>query len=161
MRVAYEGDVKLFAPLHNFNRIGKALMSVFALIIGDDWPDKVALYVRASQEEFGMAGEVLAWIYFMLVMLSGHIVMMALITALLLKNFESSLNEELKINYSVKDHKKAQLMLIRKKMQAVEESKAPLCSSKAMKDRLKWAKSLFNSSFNGNLAALRREEIEK
>ena len=89
------------------------------MIIGDDWPDKVALYVRASHEEFGMVGEVLAWVYFMLVMLSGHIVMMALITALLLKNFESSLNEELKINYSVKDHKKAQLMLIRKKMQAV------------------------------------------
>lgn len=37
----------------------------------------------------------MAWSYFVLVMLTGHIVMMALITALLLKNFEKTLNSEL------------------------------------------------------------------
>lgn len=81
--------------MHHFNRIGSALICVFSLIIGDNWPVKVSVFVRASQEEFGLAGEIMAWTYFVLVMLTGHIVMMALITALLLKNFEKTLTDEL------------------------------------------------------------------
>ena len=92
---AYEKDEHIYAPLHNFNRIGKSLVCVFALVIGDSWPAKVAEYVRAGQEEYGTAGEVVACTYFVLVMLTGHIIMMALVTALLLKNFEKSLGNEL------------------------------------------------------------------
>ena len=103
----------------------------------------------------------MAWTYFVLVMLTGHIVMMALITALLLKNFEKTLNSELQLNYSVKDHKKAQLLLIRSKTWSLGESSEPVCSIKAIKARLARMKNLFISTFSGNRAAVKRNEIER
>ena len=106
-----------------------------------------------------MAGEIIAWTYFVLVMLTGHIVMMALVTALLLKNFEQSLGNELQKQYAVKDHRKAQLEL--SGADHDQKLQAPFCSAVAWRQRSEWISDLFNQTFTGNRAALRRAKRAK
>ena len=84
---AYEGGTRLFEPIDNFNSIGKAIFTVFLLVIGDDWPTIATPYIRASRED-GEFTELIAYSYFMILLVTGHVVLLALLTALLLKNFK-------------------------------------------------------------------------
>ena len=146
--------------MHNFNRIGKAFICVFALIIGDSWNNKLAEYVLAGQEELGMVGQIISWTYFILVMLVGHIVMMALVTALLLKNFEQSVGSELQKKYEVKDRRKAQRRLTGDENK-LKKKKKPVCSCEFFQKALKKLSKLFNRTFSGNKAALNRDKLQK
>ena len=57
------------------------------LLVGDDWPSIATNHIRASKEE-GAFSEIIAYFYFLIVLITGHIALQALLTALLLKNFE-------------------------------------------------------------------------
>ena len=61
---------------------------MFLLVNGDDWPSIAIPYIRASKEE-GKVAEIIAYLYFIALLLTGTIVLMALLTALLLKNYNS------------------------------------------------------------------------
>ena len=42
------GRTNLVSPLNNFDDIGSAIICAFALVMGDDWQSKAALYIRAG-----------------------------------------------------------------------------------------------------------------
>lgn len=71
-------------PRENFNTIGSALITVFIVIAGEDWNAVMYTYVRALEETNG--GRNLAKAYFVSLFMIGNIMMLALFTALLLKN---------------------------------------------------------------------------
>lgn len=87
------GTTNLISPVRNFDTIGSAMLHSFALFIGDDWYAKTALYIRAGQAQ-GTFPMMLAYFFFVILIISGHVVLQALLTALLLKNFEQSLHDE-------------------------------------------------------------------
>ena len=81
---AYEGGTRLFEPIDNFNSIGKAIIfTVFLLVVGDYWP--TIFWASREDKEFA---ELIAYSYFMLLLETGHVVLINLLTALLLKNFK-------------------------------------------------------------------------
>ena len=80
------GDYYEF-PRDNWNNVGFALTTVFILIIGEDWNWTMYQWVRA----FGAgstANEVLAILFFIILMIVGNIVLFSVFTAILLQNFD-------------------------------------------------------------------------
>ena len=63
------------------------MITVFMLLVGDEWPKIATINIMASKEA-GDVAEIIAYLYFLVVLITGHIVLQALLTALLLKNFE-------------------------------------------------------------------------
>ena len=59
------------------------------MIVGEDWNQVRDLYVRALGYE-NEVGWQFAKIYFTFVMIGGNIILLALFTSLLLKNFDAS-----------------------------------------------------------------------
>lgn len=87
-----QGD-KLTWPRQNFNNIFNAMLSVFIVIVGEDWNVYMYLYVRA----LGHGSETwrnIAILYFILLFLIGNTILLALFTALLLKNQEEDENKD-------------------------------------------------------------------
>ena len=66
------------------------MVSIFMIVIGEDWHVIAGTYVRASAE-FGSESRTIAMVYFIILVVVGHIMLLALFTALLLRNFESNL----------------------------------------------------------------------
>ena len=65
------------------------MVTIFIMIVGEDWNAVMYKYVRANSID-SAAGRYIAIVYFMFVMILGNIILLALFTALLLKNFEPS-----------------------------------------------------------------------
>ena len=76
-------------PRENFNNVFNALITVFIVIVAEDWNQVMYLYVRAAGESSPLSWNI-ALIYFLLTMIIGNIILLALFTALLLKNFDPS-----------------------------------------------------------------------
>ena len=73
-----------------------SLVTIFIVIVGEDWNQVMNLYVRALGYESSVGWQV-ARMFFLIVMIGGNIILLALFTSLLLKNFDASslnLNQE-------------------------------------------------------------------
>ena len=79
------------------------MVSIFIIFIGEDWDEIAVLYLRASRSQ-GAASYTIARLYFVMLLLIGHIMLLALFTALMLRNFGASLKEKEKM--LERDHKK-------------------------------------------------------
>jgi voltage-dependent calcium channel L type alpha-1D len=68
------------SPRINFDGLGDALLGVFVIVIGDDWNSIMAQYVRATN----------LWsvFYFISLTIMGNIVLLNLLLAILLREFE-------------------------------------------------------------------------
>ena len=125
--------------------------------MGDDWHVKAALYVRAGQEQ-GRLAMALAYFFFLTIIVAGHVVLQALLTALLLKNFEQSLSQE-----AEEQLEKERLALINRDKnvdevnEEVEDDHDKLACTKC-KDGLKGIQETFHRTFTGNLVAYDREQ---
>ena len=151
-----EKGTLLIDPVLNFNSIGRAIMCIFALFIGDDWPNKAAEYIRASREDGAMA-EVMAYTYFLLTMVTLHVIMQGLLTALLLKNFEKSIKGE---SDSLEKDRQRTLQRLHEFSETKSERFEPdksVCSGKIWKKRWDNFALTFNRVFTGNSAAFERD----
>ena len=68
-------------------------MTIFIVIIGEDWNEILYLYERALGAESELGWQ-LTRIYFLIIMIIGNIILLALFTSLLLKNFEKKADEK-------------------------------------------------------------------
>ena len=71
-------------PRENFNSISNALITVFVIIAAEDW--NVVMYTYVRSLENSEYGRLLATTYFIGLFIIGNVAMLALFTALLLKN---------------------------------------------------------------------------
>ena len=128
--------------------------------MGDDWHIKAALYIRAGQEQ-GILAMSLAYVFFLTIIIAGHVVLQALLTALLLKNFEQSLSQEAeewlekeRLALINRDDNEAELY-----EQAADDRDKACC--RGCKDSLNGIKETFNRTFTGNIVAYEREQANK
>ena len=91
IQAAFASGMQLTWPRTNFNNIFNSLVTVFVIIVGDDWNSVMYLYVRAVGIE-SSNGRNLALAYFIILYVIGNIILLAIFTALLLKNFETNLD---------------------------------------------------------------------
>lgn len=68
----------------NFDTLPNAMITVFIVIIGDDWNELMVEYIRATTPG--------AIAYFVSLVISGNIILLQLFLALLLNNFEDQEN---------------------------------------------------------------------
>ena len=143
----------LIDPLNNFNTIGQSIVCVFAVVMGDDWQSKASLYIRAgyAQDSLGM---VLAYFFFTLLMISGHIFLNALLTALLLKNFEQTQNEQ----YEEQQQKKLKKRSSDSDSDSSDEEDDNEIAGEKWKRLCLYVKDMFNSTFTGDQLAYQREK---
>ena len=73
--------------------MGNALTTVFILIIGEDWNWTMYEWVRAFGDGSTM-NEILATLFFIILMIVGNIVLFSVFTAILLQNFEGGDDDE-------------------------------------------------------------------
>ena len=66
-----EGE--LMWPRENFNNVFNALITVFIVIVAEDWNQVMYLYVRAAGESSPLSWNI-ALIYFLLTMIIGNII---------------------------------------------------------------------------------------
>ena len=74
-------------PRENFNDILSAMVTVFIVIIGEDWNSVMFLYTRALAANSSW-GRQYAIFYFVSLFSIGNIILLALFTALLLKSHD-------------------------------------------------------------------------
>ena len=74
-------------PRENFNNVFHSLVTIFIVLMGEDWNEVMYLYVRALGADSDLGG-LLARCYFLIIMITGNITLLALFTSLLLKNFD-------------------------------------------------------------------------
>ena len=79
------------------------MITVFIVIIGEDWNATMYLYVRAIDDDSG--GRFTALAYFISLFAFGNIVMLALFTALLLRAGEDNDQEKLRKRIVAKEHR--------------------------------------------------------
>lgn len=65
-----------------------SLVTIFIVIMGEDWNQVLYLYVRALGADNNELGWQLARTYFLIIMITGNVILLALFTSLLLKNFD-------------------------------------------------------------------------
>jgi hypothetical protein len=87
IQAAFAAGDELFWPRVNFNNIFYSMVTVFLVIVSEDWNSDMALYVRAKGFE-STTGRSIAMAYFFILFIIGNTILLALFTALLLKNFE-------------------------------------------------------------------------
>jgi voltage-dependent calcium channel L type alpha-1D len=68
------------SPRTNFDEFQYAVITIFIVLIGEDWNNVMYAYVRATNS--------LAIAFFMSLMILGNLVLLNLFLAILLKNFE-------------------------------------------------------------------------
>jgi voltage-dependent calcium channel L type alpha-1D len=68
------------SPRTNFDEFQYAIITIFIVLIGEDWNNVMYAYVRATNS--------LAIAFFMSLMILGNLVLLNLFLAILLKNFE-------------------------------------------------------------------------
>jgi hypothetical protein len=83
------------SPRENFDNIGNAFTTVFILVVGEMWPTIMYNYTRVYDPEgVGTLNSGLINIYFVMVIISGNLIMMSLFTSILLDNFEQPNDED-------------------------------------------------------------------
>ena len=92
----YESGQEMQWPRENFNNVFSSLITVFIVIVAEDWNQVMYRYVRALDAD-GSGGRTTALLYFIVLFIVGNTVLLALFTALLLKSQDSdveSIEEE-------------------------------------------------------------------
>lgn len=79
-------------PRTNFNDFFNSFLTVFIVIIAEDWNQYMYMYVRAIGYQ-NEVGRTLGILYFIMVFAIGNTIMLALFTALLLKGSEDDVKE--------------------------------------------------------------------
>ena len=102
IQAAFVEGEELNWPRDNFNNIFSSLVTVFIVIMAEDWNATMYLYVRAYGHE-STGGRPLAIFYFIALFIVGNTIMLALFTALLLKNFKEDLES---LKKKVKDRER-------------------------------------------------------
>ena len=77
-------------PRENFNNVFNSIVTVFIIIVAEDWNQVMYLYVRALGADMS-GGRNLATAYFISLFVIGNIIFLALFTALLLKSQEKGI----------------------------------------------------------------------
>lgn len=85
IQAAFERGDTLTWPRVNFNNVFNSLLTVFIVVVAEDWNQVMYLYVRALSYDAGI-GRSLSIIYFLCLFILGNTIMLALFTALLLKS---------------------------------------------------------------------------
>ena len=94
IKATFESGKEMIWPRDNFNNIFNSMITVFIVIIAEDWNATMYLYVRALDAESG--SRFTALFYFISLFVIGNTVMLALFTALLLRKGETNDVETLK-----------------------------------------------------------------
>jgi len=83
------GIKKMIAPRENFDSIWNALITVFIIILGEDWPGVMYNYVRVYDllDSTGAYGWAIS-LFFILSFMIGNFLLLSLFVAILLQNFE-------------------------------------------------------------------------
>lgn len=89
-----------------------ALTSIVIVILGEDWNFVMYTWVRSVSQDPVLA--TLAQIYFMSLVILGNFIMMSLFTALLLRNFEDDIAQEIEDHFANKTVKKSLVPKVRK-----------------------------------------------
>jgi hypothetical protein len=88
-------DSVMVAPRANFDSISNALITVFIIILGEDWPGIMYNYVRIydlGENNNGAPGWGIS-IFFILAFMVGNFLLLSLFVAILLQNFEEKKDE--------------------------------------------------------------------
>ena len=85
IQAAFEAGQTMNWPRENFNDIFSSVLTVFIVIVAEDWNQVMYLYVRALQAD-SSNGRTFAIAYFIGLFIVGNTVLLALFTALLLKS---------------------------------------------------------------------------
>lgn len=147
-------------PRENFNDIWQSAVTVFIVIVAEDWNAVMYLYVRAYGYE-SAGGRPLAIFYFITLFIVGNTIMMALFTALLLKNFKADL-AELKVKMKEREKREAHELLKDEEDSDEEAGGNPCrqccsayCSSAFFKDKFDNFSEGFISIFGGKYALIK------
>jgi hypothetical protein len=70
----------LQSPRLNFDNIGNATVTIFVVLIGEDWPGVMYNYMNSIQKTS-------VQIYFIAVVTIGNFILLSLFTTILLENF--------------------------------------------------------------------------
>ena len=70
------------SPRYNFDTFGKAFLSVFIILTGENWNEFMYDAMRATSD--------IACMYFITVIVLGNIIMLQLLVAIVLSNFDES-----------------------------------------------------------------------
>ena len=145
----------LISPVRNFDDIGYAILCVFSLFMGDDWHLKAAIYIRAGSEQ-GTFAMSLAYGFFLFIIVAGHVILQALLTALLLKNFEQSLAEE---SEDLLEQERLALINGSDDLEddLVDDEEEEKFTCDKCKNHLEKIKEMFDRTFSGNLVAYERD----
>ena len=145
----------LISPIRNFDDIGYAILCVFSLFMGDDWHLKAAIYIRAGSEQ-GTFAMSLAYGFFLFILVAGHVILQALLTALLLKNFEQSLAEE---SEDLLEQERLALINGSDDLEddLIDDEEEEKFTCDKCKNHLEKIKEMFDRTFSGNLVAYERD----
>ena len=94
--LAYNNGQTMVTPRNNFDNISTALITVFIIIIGEDWPNVMYNYVRVydmGPDNSGAAGWAIS-LFFIFVYSVGNFLLLSLFVAILLQNFNEEKVEE-------------------------------------------------------------------
>lgn len=89
---AFKQGVDISWPRENFNNIFNSIVTVFIVIVAEDWNAVMYLYVRALGYE-SASGRTLATFYFLCLFILGNVIMLAMFTALLLKSQDKDISQ--------------------------------------------------------------------
>jgi len=85
IQAAFARGEQINWPRQNFNNIFSSLVTVFIVILAEDWNSYMYLYVRALGKD-SSSGRTIATLYFVVLFVVGNMIFLALFTALLLKS---------------------------------------------------------------------------
>lgn len=77
-----QADENGFSPRYNFDTIKNSFLSVFILLTGENWNELMYVVMRAVHP--------IAAVYFVLVIVTGSVILLQLLVAILLNNFDES-----------------------------------------------------------------------
>ena len=92
IQAAFASGSKITWPRENFNNIFSSLVTVFIVIVAEDWNAVMYLYVRALGYD-SSGGRTLATTYFIGLFIFGNVIMLAMFTALLLKSQDKDITK--------------------------------------------------------------------
>jgi hypothetical protein len=91
---AYGARDLLRPPRLNFDSIREAILTVFVLLIGEDWQYVMFNYENAIETSF-------VQLYFIIVLAIGNFILLSLFTIVLLNNFNDQTKQKIKIKKTV------------------------------------------------------------
>ncbi len=150
-------------PRENFNNVFSSLLTVFIVVVAEDWNQVMYLYVRALSED-GSFGRTLAQLYFISLFVLGNTIMLALFTALLLKSQDEDI-EALTEKIAAKEAEKLSRKLS-ESAKLVDEPSNPCvkikqsCSREKCLDRYNSIANRFVFIFGGRQALEQRKKSQ-